>query len=193
MSLFETFSVQLRNSCITALAALILFHLITFSYPFLPNHVALTSELNTTDDAIGCNSERFEWCHGLTSINIWLFYGSYALIVGLSFPLLTLTMNSLFSKIIGPRRQGKQQGLLQVSSGVARMTAPIAASSLYSAFGPRPVWILEILVITLTLSAWAIMYKRMVPLKVPERPEINSISSSVIDDSKLCKNKVHPV
>ncbi|KAI6189959.1 hypothetical protein M3Y97_00064600 [Aphelenchoides bicaudatus] len=184
--------VQLRTSCIAALAALIVFHVLTFSYPFLPDHVALTSELNTTDDAIGCNAERFEWCYSLTTVPIWLFYGSYSLIIGLSFPLLTLTMNSLFSKILGPRRQGKQQGLLQVSSGVARMAGPLAASNLYSGFGPRPVWILEILVITVTLSTWGVFYKRMVPLKVPDRAEIAASISSPMD-TKLSKNKVHPV
>jgi MFS family permease len=172
---------------------LILFHFITFSYPFLPHNVALTSELNITDDAIGCNSDRFEWCYGLTSVNIWLFYGSYALIIGLSFPVLTLTLNSLFSKIIGPRHQGKQHGLLQVSSGVARMAGPAIASILYSGYGPRPVWIMATLVITLTLSTWTVFYKRMVPLKMPERAEINSISPPITNDSKASKSKVHPV
>jgi MFS family permease len=92
--------------------------------------------------------------------------------------LLTITMNSLFSKILGPIRQGKQQGILQASSALARMIGPLTTSALYSGFGPRPVWLLQMLVILLTLGAWITAYKRMIPMIVDK-------------DSK--NNKVHPV
>jgi len=181
--------IQLRNGCVVALAAMISFYLLTYSYPFLSGKVPLTSELNTTDDAVGCNSERFGWCLDLTTVNVWYFYGTYALIIGLAFPLLTITMNSLFSKILGPRRQGKQQGILQASSAFARMIGPLATSALYTSFGPRPVWILQILVISSTLFSWTIFYKRMVPMQLPDnKPETNSTKIS-----KEFKRKVHPI
>lgn len=42
--------------------------------------------------------------------NICFYYRAYAIIIGIAFPLLTITMNTLFSKVLGPIRQGKQQG-----------------------------------------------------------------------------------
>lgn len=158
----------------------------TFSYPFLPSKVALTSELNTTDDAIGCDSSKFTWCEDLTTVNLFYFYGIYALIIGLSFPLLTITMNSLFSKILGPRRQGKQQGFLQMSSAFARMIGPLSSSALYSLFGPRPVWALQLLVIAITLLAWIATYRRMVPMKLSDKSETASISTT------KTTNKIRP-
>lgn len=56
---------------------------------------------------VGCNATKFDWCDNLTEVNMWIFYVSYALIIGLAFPLLQITNNTLFSEIIGPRLQGK--------------------------------------------------------------------------------------
>lgn len=101
------------------------FHLITFAWPFLPHlhrghrvasqitiavdedgignmsnetidimHTATT--LATTTTMLGCNATRFEWCRTLTAVNPWLYYVTYAIFIGLSFPLITLTTNTLF-------------------------------------------------------------------------------------------------
>ncbi|CAD5230708.1 unnamed protein product [Bursaphelenchus xylophilus] len=127
--------VPLRSGTIIALAGMALFHILTFSWPFLPSIHTIT---NGTDKAVGCNTERFSWCEQLDQVNVWVFFLSYTIVIGLTFPLMQITLNTLFSKILGPRRQGSEQGWLQVSSAVGRMIGPIGASKLYQSNGPRP-------------------------------------------------------
>jgi len=165
-----------------SLLGLALFHLLTYSWPFLPTHVLRynsTSESRLdsnhvpivytgadSGNPLGCNMERFYWCDHLHQIDVRLYYSSYVLLIGLSFPVLNIAMTTLFSTILGPRRQGTQQGVLQMSGGVARMVGPVVISSLYSLYGPTMAWNCELLVIGVTLLLWAAFYCRMVPLKV---------------------------
>lgn len=169
-----------------ALVGFVLFHFLTYAWPFYSQKV---------DTEVGCNATRFDWCENLTAVNMWLFYISYALVIGLSFPLLQITSNTLFSEILGPRLQGfklsslmiysfhlgTQQGLLQVAAGAARIVGPISGSVFYTKWGPRPVWLMEICTITLVLSSWFIFYKRMVPLRVPSVFWESARRRSVVD------------
>jgi MFS family permease len=95
------------------------------------------------------------------------------LIIGLSFANINVSLNTIFSKIIGPRRQGTQQGLLQVSGGIGRMLGPITASILYSLYGPVVVWTFVIFVIALNILLWVVYYEKMVPLEMP--PNLSSV------------------
>lgn len=142
------------------------FHLITYAWPFLPNHVQLSN-----GTGIGCDNTKFPWCLHLHQVNVWLYYGSYVVLIGTAFPLITITLTTLFSKILGPRRQGTQQGIFQAASAVGRMIGPVTASALYSVYGPKAVWQLEITVIGGVIVAWFLMYNRMVEMKIPPRPQ----------------------
>ncbi|KAI6230199.1 hypothetical protein M3Y99_01086900 [Aphelenchoides fujianensis] len=187
--------IKLRFGCIAALCGLVAFHLITFAWPFLPSTVQLASP--SSNLSVGCDAKRFSWCANLPAVPVWLYYGSYALIVGLSFPMLTISLNSLFSKVLGPIKQGTEQGLLQVSSGVARMVGPLGASYLYVKYGPQAVWLMEIGAIGLVLFAWIGLYRRMVPLRLtPELQRALSSKRSISRPSSVRKNskqRVHPV
>ncbi|CAK5028793.1 unnamed protein product [Meloidogyne enterolobii] len=128
-----------RCNVITSLFALLLFHILTYSYPFLPGHLTTYSSedypFNSTDidddgsneeiQHVGCDTSKFSWCNSVRSINPFYFYICYILFIGLAFPSLNVSLNTLFSKIIGPRRQGFQQGLLQMAGGAARMVGPV--------------------------------------------------------------------
>ncbi|KAI6213518.1 hypothetical protein M3Y94_00159800 [Aphelenchoides besseyi] len=187
--------IKLRIGCVIALMGLVLFHLITFSWPFLPNKVNIAN--STTNYTLGCDVTRFSWCNDLPAVNIWVYYISYSLIIGLSFPMLTISLNTLFSKVLGPVRQGTEQGLLQASSGVARMVSPIASSSLYTGYGPQAVWLMEFLVIGSTISTWLVFYGRMIPLQLPpslRRASTRSIhKSSTKISTRNDSRRVHPV
>uniref|UniRef100_A0A915MBD3 Major facilitator superfamily (MFS) profile domain-containing protein n=1 Tax=Meloidogyne javanica TaxID=6303 RepID=A0A915MBD3_MELJA len=140
-----------RCNVIASLFALLLFHVLTYSYPFLPGHLTTYSSedypFNGTDidddisneeiQHVGCDTSKFSWCNSVRSINPFYFYICYILFIGLAFPSLNVSLNTLFSKIIGPRRQGFQQGLLQMAGGAARMVGPVVISVLYSAYGPQ--------------------------------------------------------
>ncbi|CAD5209632.1 unnamed protein product [Bursaphelenchus okinawaensis] len=158
---------NMRIGCMLSLLALVLFNLLTFSWPFLPR----LDEKYALNDTIGCNQHHFHWCTSLNSVNFYIYYLSYAIVIGLAFPILTITMNTLFSRILGPRRQGTEQGVLQGCSGLARLTGPVLASTLYTNWGPRPVWCMEIIVILIVFGCWGKMYHRMVPFEEKVRKD----------------------
>ncbi|CAD6188748.1 unnamed protein product [Caenorhabditis auriculariae] len=74
---------------------------------------------------------------------------------------------------------GTMQGILMLSGSVARMCGPIIVSKVFTAWGPRPAWIMEILVAGGAATLWAIFYKKTVPLKLP-----NSLSAGSIYRNK---------
>lgn len=74
---------------------------------------------------MGCNTQKYSWCTGLNQVNVWVYYVTYVICIGFAYPSINITMSTLFSRILGPRRQGTQQGLLQMSGSVARMVGPI--------------------------------------------------------------------
>lgn len=76
-------------------------------------------------DAVGCNVDVYAWCANLKAVNVFFYYTLEVLSVGIAFPNINVTMNTLFSKIIGPRLQATQQGVLQMSGGTARMLGPL--------------------------------------------------------------------
>ena len=81
--------------------------------------------MNDTE-LVGCNTDRFDWCYSLKPVNVYVYYITYVLFIGTCFPNINICLNTLFSKIIGPRPQATQQGLLQVAGSSARMIGPIA-------------------------------------------------------------------
>ncbi|KAE9550506.1 hypothetical protein FO519_006280 [Halicephalobus sp. NKZ332] len=158
--------VSSRIASVISMVALILFHVVTYSWPFIPGHVAMhNSSVSAVQQATGCDTDKFTWCQSLSPVNVYLYYIAYIIVIGFAFPTLNITTSILFSKILGPRRQGTQQGIFQASGGVARMVGPITISLLYTHFGPRMSWIMEIAVIGITLFFWLVFYKRMIPLR----------------------------
>ncbi|KHJ91293.1 hypothetical protein OESDEN_08847 [Oesophagostomum dentatum] len=91
-----------------------------------------------------------------------------------SFAISNVVLPTLFSKVIGPRRQGTMQGIFQMSGSIARMMAPVFLNLIYSHFGPRGVWQVEIAQLVLTLTLWFLFLARLVPLeKLRPREEEN--------------------
>jgi hypothetical protein len=152
-----------------------IFHFITYAWPIWPKNVeifenhggllfigCIIETLGSPNGTlVGCEVSKFKWCNNLPTINIWFYYGAYIILIGISFPFFTMTLTTLFSKILGPIRQGTQQvisimlyffqsspfqGFFQASSAVARMIGPVISSFMYSKKGPRPVWIMELIV-----------------------------------------------
>lgn len=54
-----------------------------------------------------------------------VYYVLMVVAIGSAFPLLNVSMNTLFSKAIGPRLQAKQQGILMMCGGIGRMLGPL--------------------------------------------------------------------
>jgi MFS transporter, ceroid-lipofuscinosis neuronal protein 7 len=81
---------------------------------------------SSKEEQVGCDRQRFSWCDSVRPLSPIYFYICFILFIGIAFPNINVTLNTLFSQIIGPRRQGTHQGFLQMSGGMARMAGPVA-------------------------------------------------------------------
>ncbi|KAI1723165.1 major facilitator superfamily domain-containing protein [Ditylenchus destructor] len=171
-----------RWVCFLALAVFLMFHALTFSWPFLSENVLIdhsTKASNSSNQThIGCNIEESPWCDSLKKVNPYWYYLLFIVCIGIAWPNMNVTMNTLFSRIIGPRLQGTQQGILQMSGGAARMVGPILVGFFYTHWGPRMVWILEAVVVGVMMIFWISCYRRLVPLQfdLNASPTITTIS-----------------
>ncbi|TKR62936.1 hypothetical protein L596_026833 [Steinernema carpocapsae] len=161
--------VKYRICIVSALFLLLGFLLVTFPWPFLPGEIVThTNEdlANGTHEVVGCNVDKLDWCETTKAVNPWIYYIAFCLAVGVSYPMIDISLNTLYGKILGPRRQGFMQGLLQVSAGLARIIGPIMIGFLYSGYGPKFIWAFQTFVLGVTILLWAVFHKRMVALKV---------------------------
>jgi hypothetical protein len=117
-----------------SLVFFLLFHVFTFPWPFYGQHVHVynnSAYANGTDggaenpSAVGCDIDNDKWCESMTQVNVWLYYALLVTLIGSSFSNLNITLNTIFSRLVGPRMQGTQQGVLQMWGSVARLVGPL--------------------------------------------------------------------
>lgn len=56
-------------------------------------------------------------------------------------------------------------------------------STLYTYYGPRAVWLLEIAVISLMTLMWVVFYRRLVPLKIPGEMQRSKVAHSTTNSN----------
>uniref|UniRef100_A0A914HTK3 Major facilitator superfamily (MFS) profile domain-containing protein n=1 Tax=Globodera rostochiensis TaxID=31243 RepID=A0A914HTK3_GLORO len=154
-----------RIICILSLVGLLLFHLVTFSWPFLPDNVSQIVDPRNGTAVLGCDRNQHPWCEGLKQVNVYVYYSLMIFAVGIAFPCINASMSTIFSKAVGPRLQAKQQSMLMLCGGLGRLLGPLMIGLLFTYYGPRAIWELECAVIILTVVLWTAFYGRLVPLE----------------------------
>ncbi|XGW07526.1 hypothetical protein V3C99_010582 [Haemonchus contortus] len=149
--------------------------LFTFPWSFLPSNV----EISVNGSDRGCVAERFSWCIGLKAVSPFVYYPMIVLVFGVGDSIISIALTTLYSEIIGPRRQGTLQGVLQMSGSIGSMLAPLISSTLYTEFGPQAPWSLAIAEISMVVALWLVFHKKMVTL----RTENMSVKSTVMKES----------
>ena len=76
-------------------------------------------------ELVGCNVDRLSWCGTTKPVNAFIFYLPYIVFFGIGLSSINISLNTLFSKIIGPRPQAVQQAWLMVAGTSARMVGPL--------------------------------------------------------------------
>nr|CDJ83056.1 Major facilitator superfamily MFS-1 domain containing protein [Haemonchus contortus] len=156
-----------RLNCLGAMIALLAFHLLTFSWPFL------TGDMPGCDKYVAGNgtTHGWDWCESLRPINFWVYYIGYAVIFGIGLPCLNNSLQSLYSQILGKGRQGTMQGINQAAGCVSRILGPLLMSTTFASFGPRATWLIEIGLISICLFIWCTVYRRLKPAGMVEIKE----------------------
>lgn len=90
-----------RISVIAGLFLMMVYHIITYPFPFLPNKV---NERVIDNETVGCISD-YDWCDYTKQVNLWVYIIGYVLVLSISVPFLTIPANTLYSKVLGSRPQ----------------------------------------------------------------------------------------
>ncbi|KAH7721580.1 Protein Y53G8AR.7 a [Aphelenchoides avenae] len=160
-----------RWAVMAGISIFAIFYLITFPWPFLTRTIAYevletVQTGNGTYASVvrvpGCSS-RLTWCSTTPAVNVWVYNIAQVLCVGMAMPLWMINLDSLYSKILGPIKQGTWQGIFLVAGDILNVAGPLVMSYIYTQTGPRYIWMFEIAVFSTLVLLWAIFYKRMVP------------------------------
>ncbi|CAD6188249.1 unnamed protein product [Caenorhabditis auriculariae] len=146
----------------------VIYHVATYPYPWgppLPFEIRNeTKKGKNMSEELGCNPDKYRWCDYTRNVNFWLYAFMYGVVLGACFPIVNISMNTIFSKILGARRQGTMQGIMLMAGSFARTIGPLLVSWIFQEWGPDPLWIMEVVVLVVTMALWTIWYRRLVPL-----------------------------
>lgn len=92
---------------------------------------------NGTTEHVGCPSTQ-EWCATTNAMTKSQFLVGYAL-TSVGYPIGVTLIQTLFSKILGPRPQGVWMGLMTASGCFSRVLGPVFVSNVYTVYGT--IWV----------------------------------------------------
>jgi len=130
--------------------------------PWGPGTPQLTPEVTTNlTNIVGC-PRQYNWCHTTPSIPFIQFIAA-ALLVGIGYPVASVTISILYSKIIGPFPQGKYMGWFSGMGGIARIIGPLYVSAVYQHYGLRWSAVGSQGILVLSLILMGVFWKRLLP------------------------------
>eukprot|EP00795_Rhopilema_esculentum_P000122 gene122-9735_t len=130
------------------------------SYPQLQTE-ELIKGTNKTKLTLGCN-RKYTWCTTTPRLYFPQFLVA-ATLVGIGYPIAFLAVNTMYSKILGPRQQGAYMAFISSIGSLARMIGPLAMAQMYSYFGPRWTYLSVNFIITGTILVFSCYYNRLIP------------------------------
>jgi MFS family permease len=132
-------------------------------------------------DIVGCNPE-FLWCETTPRVNVWLYNIISVIAIGVGLPLIHINLDILYSKVLGPIKQGTLQGVFVATGQILNVVGPVIFSQLYTLYGPKILWGLEIIVCITALAMFFIFYSRVIPWS--EMIEKNNKKSIFVEQTK---------
>uniref|UniRef100_A0A1I7RWS4 MFS domain-containing protein n=1 Tax=Bursaphelenchus xylophilus TaxID=6326 RepID=A0A1I7RWS4_BURXY len=185
--------VNARLVVIGSFLAFCFFYLVTFQWPFIGGNIKTYTEaefrgfLNGTseEEPLGCNIDRYSWCEPMAPSSKWLYFVAFAFCIGLGWPNINVCLLTIYSTVIGPRHQAYYQGILQICASAARLTGPIFMSALFRSAGPRYVWGVEIVALSIYSILLSVFYKRLVPLETAQERKRSKATVTVVEEPSV--------
>ncbi|KAH7721578.1 Protein Y53G8AR.7 a [Aphelenchoides avenae] len=166
-----------RRAMLIGTSVLLFAYLITYPWPFLSKTIAyqkLPPGINSTasmigvdgipqveEEIVGCRLE-YEWCGTTPAVDMVVFLGSLIISMGIAIPICQINLDILYSKVLGPIRQGAMQGWFIVCGDGISIIGPMVLSKVYTVSGPTYIWQFEIALILSCIALWILFYKRMI-------------------------------
>uniref|UniRef100_A0A914QEF0 Major facilitator superfamily (MFS) profile domain-containing protein n=1 Tax=Panagrolaimus davidi TaxID=227884 RepID=A0A914QEF0_9BILA len=113
-------------------------------------------------ELVGCNI-NYEWCENTPRVNVYLYNIALVFAMGIGMPISQINLDILYSKVLGPIKQGVLQGIFHATGQILHIIGPVIFTKVYSVSGPRYLWFFEILVSCCCIFVFLINYQRLVP------------------------------
>uniref|UniRef100_F1L0I9 Major facilitator superfamily domain-containing protein 8 n=2 Tax=Ascaris TaxID=6251 RepID=F1L0I9_ASCSU len=159
-----------RKMMLFSLSCFIFYHVFTLPWPFFDgplDYIELGGNTSTEDTSIsgGC-FRRYQWCAYTTRVPLPIYIFCFVFIFGFAFPYLAGPLGTVFSEILGPRKQGMMQGIFEFGGCVARCVAPIILTALFEKSGYLWPTVIHLGMSFFGLALLIVFYRRIVPLKL---------------------------
>uniref|UniRef100_A0A914P5S0 Uncharacterized protein n=1 Tax=Panagrolaimus davidi TaxID=227884 RepID=A0A914P5S0_9BILA len=168
-----------RIALMIAIGLFIMFFGATFPWPFISSKIPYEHEQNKTayflhseasaallntnkSELVGCKIE-YKWCETTPRINLAIFGTSIVLFLGIGIPLLSINLDILYSKVLGPIKQGVLQGIFLSCGEIINIFGPIIVTIVYTLSGPRWIWLFVIGISFICILLCCIFYQRLIP------------------------------
>ncbi|CAK1585791.1 unnamed protein product [Parnassius mnemosyne] len=136
----------------------------------------------------GCPQETQPWCAESRALSLVQFLLAYAC-VSVGYPLGVTLIQTIFSKVLGPRPQGVWQGVLAGAGCAARALGPLLVAGVYARRGPPAAFAVTAALTLAALLALRAVYPRL-QLPEPAAPpppapcELQPLARRDMDDTK---------
>ncbi|XP_076280728.1 CLN7/MFS domain-containing 8 [Lasioglossum baleicum] len=127
-----------------------------------------TTDINATE-ALGCPSTQ-EWCLYTPQLTVTQFFIGYGFTT-IGYPLGVTLIQTIFSKVLGPRPQGVWMGFMTGAGCASRVLGPVFVSVIYTRYGTYHTFGVTGLMLILSMLWLQIVDKRLVPPKLTSKDE----------------------
>eukprot|EP00118_Oscarella_pearsei_P014401 m.123174 g.123174 ORF g.123174 m.123174 type:complete len:489 (+) comp37813_c0_seq2:67-1533(+) len=107
----------------------------------------------------GC-SLQYHWCETTPKIYLAQFCAA-GIVISIGYPIASVTIYVIFSKILGAAPQGTMMGLLTASGSLARTVGPIFVSAVYHQYGPRWTYVSASGIVLVAIVFFLAIFRRM--------------------------------
>ncbi|KHJ96798.1 hypothetical protein OESDEN_03233 [Oesophagostomum dentatum] len=169
--------IEKRKQIIFGLSVFLSFHVLNYPWPFYPGPLDYIPIVELTFHGMRQNSSEvggclpiYDWCANTVRVPFPIYFICFVFFFGIAFPFTGSPSGTLYSEILGPRKQGMMQGLHSFGGSVSQFIAPILTTYLFHHSGYRYVMVVQICTVTFALLLVIIFYKRLVPLQMKPLP-----------------------
>lgn len=120
----------------------------------------ITMDENGTE-ILGCHNTQ-EWCKYTPQLTITQFIIGYSF-TSIGYPIGVTLIQTIFSKILGPRPQGVWMGLMTGAGCASRVLGPVFVSVIYTRFGTYHTFGVTGLMLIASMVWLQIVNKRLIP------------------------------
>uniref|UniRef100_A0AC35TQ79 MFS domain-containing protein n=1 Tax=Rhabditophanes sp. KR3021 TaxID=114890 RepID=A0AC35TQ79_9BILA len=163
-------NIDQRKLILFGLFVFLSFHLLNYPWFFYTeklDYIPLDENSTIENTAIhgGC-SRKFEWCETITRVPVAIYIATMIICLAYGFPFTFNPNNTLYSDVLGPRRQNSMMGIFEAVGAFARVIGPMIGGYLFNISGPKYTMIFQTVLLVLAVLTIFIFWKRLVPLKL---------------------------